>query len=208
MDFVTAFGVVSGVVTLAAICLAIYQTRQAKRSDEKLEETRNCLAQLEKNLATSDLKLIKAVEYYNNGHFDDSLKAFRGYIKDSDDISEINSAINEIFWKESKKIYGKYLGNGTTTAMLVVTMISKRHDIEGSYPEFLIQLLELASTKEGNSLAYYKVPVFLNLKNYESALKHLDGLTGKASSKKSNQSFREYVKYFCEFEIKQEYESA
>lgn len=203
MDFFAAFGVITGIVTLAAICLAIYQTKQAKLSDRKLEETQVALAQLEKNLVTSDLKLTKAIEYYNAGHFTDSLKAFRGYIKDTDDVTEMNTAIKGIFWKESKKIYGKYLGSGTSPAMLCVTIIGKRDDVNEKYPDFLATLLELASTKEGNSLGYFKVPLYLNLKDHSSAIKYLDDLSGNSSSKKSNEAFREYIKRFCEHQSNQ-----
>jgi len=209
MDFNAMFGFITGIVTLAAIVLAIYQTYQAKMSDKKLEETRSALTQLEKNIATSDLKLIKAVEYYNNGHFDDSLKAFRGYIKDSDDITELNSAINRIFWKESRKIYEKYIGlSGTSPSMLTVIIIQKQNEVEEKYPEFLVKLLEAASTKEGNSLGYFKVPVFLNLKKYQSVIENISGISGASISKKSSEAFREYIKLHCEYELAKTKEDA
>lgn len=209
MDFNAMFGFITGIVTLAAIALAIYQTYQAKMSDKKLEETKSALNQLEKNIATSDLKLIKAVEYYNNGHFDDSLKAFRGYIKDSDDITELNSAINRIFWKESRKIYEKYIGlSGTSPSILTVIIIQKQNEVEEKYPEFLVKLLEAASTKEGNHLGYFKVPIFLNLKQYQSVIENISGISGASISKKSSEAFREHIKLHCEYELAKTKEDA
>jgi len=189
---------ISGLVAIVSLAFAAYQTYQAKQSDKKLEATQVSLSELEKNLVTSDLKLIKAIEFYENGQFTDSLKAFRGYIKESDDVTELLAAVNKIFWKESKKIYGKFIGARFSPAMLTMTIIAKHDEVVEKYPDFLVQLLEAASTKSDNKLGYYKVPVFLNLGRYAEVVASLPELRAQARSKKANEAFREFVKLYCE----------
>jgi tetratricopeptide (TPR) repeat protein len=194
---------ISGLVTVVSLGFATYQTYQAKQSDKKVEANQTALSELEKNLVTSDLKLVKAIEFYENGQFTDSLKAFKGYIKDSDDASELLSAVNKIFWKESRKIYGKFMPakpSGLTVSILVTTVIAKHDDdsVTEKYPDFLVQLLEAASIKSSNNLSNYKVPVYLNRGEYEKAIENLGDLKAQVRSKKANEAFREFIKLFCE----------
>ena len=192
---------VSGLVAVVSLGFAAYQTYQAKQSDKRLEATQASLSELEKNLVTSDLKLIKAIEFYENGQFADSLKAFRGYAKDSDDVSELLKAVNRIFWNESKKIYGKYMPSGPTgytTAMLVTAAVGKHDDILEKYPDFLVQLIDIASAKAKHNLGHYKVPIYLNLGNYDKAIEGLGDLKAQTRSKKANEAYREFVRLFCE----------
>ena len=192
---------VSGLVAAISLGFAAYQTYQARQSDKKLEATQASLTELEKNLVTSDLKLIKAIEFYENGQFADSLKAFRGYAKDSDDVSALLKAVNKIFWSESKKIYGRYMPSGApgySPAMLVTIAIAKHDDVIEKYPDFLVQLLDIASAKAPNNMGYYKVPVYLNLGNYDKAIAVLGDLKAQTRSKKANEAYREFVRLFCE----------
>lgn len=62
---------VSGLIAVISLGFAAYQTYQAKQSDKRLKATQASLSELEKNYATSDLKLIKAMEFYNKGHYKD-----------------------------------------------------------------------------------------------------------------------------------------
>lgn len=192
---------VSGLVAAISLGFAAYQTYQAKQSDKRLEATQTSLSELEKNLVTSDLKLIKAIEFYENGQFGDSLKAFRGYAKDSDDVSALLKAVNKIFWSESKKIYGKYMPSGApgySPAMLVTVVVAKHDDVTEKYPDFLVQLLDTASSKAQNNLGYYKVPVHLNLGSYDKAVEDLGDLKVQSRSKRANEAYREFVRLFCE----------
>lgn len=189
---------ISGLVAVVSLAFAAYQTYQAKKSDKKLEATQVLLSELEKNLVTSDLKLIKAIEFYEKGQFSDSLKAFRGYIKESDDVTELLAAVNKIFWKESRKIYSKFIGVGFSPAMLTTVIIAKHDEVTEKYPDFFVQLLEAASAKSENKLGYYRVPVFLNLGRYAEVVASLPELKAQSKSKKANEAFREFVKLYCE----------
>jgi len=67
------------------------------------------------------------------------LKAFRGYAKDSDDVSALLKAVNKIFWSESKKIYGKYMPSGApgySPAMLVTVVVAKHDDVTENIQTF------------------------------------------------------------------------
>ena len=149
----------------------INSIKLSKVTKNSKRQRRRCSVQ--NNLATSDFKLIKAIQFYENGQFADSLKAFRGYAKDSDDVSGLRKAVSDIFWSESRKIYGRAVPSGPggyRLAMLVTAAVCRHDDVSETSPDFLVRLIDTASDKAQRNLGQHKVAVYLNLGNYDKAI--------------------------------------
>ncbi len=198
------FGSVTVIAFISAIVFGIYQYKQAKNSEckqkeanAKLEEASANIKELEEGLLLSDYKLRKGIEYYEEGHFKNSLEVFKKYSNESEDLSEFKEVIREIFWKETRKIYSKYMGKGWSTEMLIMTILSKTDKTDSQYPLFLNDLLNTYEGKSESSLNFWYVPVLLNQGNYEQALEYIVDYKALSISKKANASFRDFLTNYC-----------
>lgn len=195
--------IILGAVTFIALGLAIYQTIQAKKSDDKLQETKDHIQELEDGMLLSNFKLKKAVEYYEDGHFKNSLEAFKKYANETEDSSEFFEAIKSIFWKETRKIYSKYMNKGWTPSILVLAIITRRSDIDLQYPDFILNLCELYLESTGKNISMFLVPIHLNREEYESVSYVLPNFKAQYDSKLANRSFRDFVTNYCTYHIQQ-----
>ncbi|MBE4431529.1 hypothetical protein HJ019_23120 [Vibrio parahaemolyticus] len=193
-----------GIVTVLAFGVAIHQYRQAHKSDKKLEEansklekTQESLKEIENEFLLSDFKLKKAMEFYDDGHYKNSLELFRKYSNESEDLSELKEVIRKIFWAETRKIYSKYMGKGWTPEMLVMTIISRKESTESKYPDFLVSLLDVYTAKTDQKLALWRVPILLNQDLYSEVIDFLPDFKAQYVSKKANESFRSFVEFYC-----------
>lgn len=197
--------IISGIVTIAAFISAIafgaYQYIQAKNSDKKLEEAKTNIKELEEGLLLSNYKLKKAVEFYKDGHYKNALEVFKKYSAESEDTSEFVEVIRKIFWEETRKIYSQYMGNGWEPLILISTIITKKDDVEASYPSILIELMDIYKDKTNTSLAFWRVPVLLNQREYKEALKYIPKFRAKSSSTEADQSFNEFLTHYCERQL-------
>ncbi len=203
MDINIFFGVVTVIAFLSAIAFGIYQNRQAKSSDKKLEQAKDSIKELEEGLLLSDYKLRKAVEYYEEGHHKNSLEVFRKYSNESEDMSEFKAAIGKIFWNETRKIYSKYMGKGWSTEMLIMTILSKNKNTDTQYPEFLNDLLAIYTEKSESPLHFWHIPLLLNQNKYSEALNFIDDYKALATSKKTNEAFRCFLRNYCHRQLEE-----
>ena len=190
-----------GIVTVLAFGVAIYQYFQAKKSDEKLDEATLNIKELENGLLLSDYKLKKAVEYYENGHFKNSLEVFRKYSKESEDLSEFREVIRKIFWNETRKIYSKYMGTAWETEILIIAVISKIDTVDTTYPQFTNDLLGIYTEMSENKLSSWAIPILLNQGDFERVEDYLPEYRVQSSSKKANEAFREFLSLYCKRKI-------
>lgn len=174
-----------GITTVIALVFAIYQTLQAISSGKKLKE-------LEEGMVLSSFKLKKAVEYYNNGHYKNSLEAFKKYSNESEDYTELKNAIENIFWIESKKLYSKYIGEYRSIAVLVLVIMTKKIESDTKYPDYINNILDIYKDTKGKPLSIYHIPVLLNQEKYSEAIE----LLPKAKTNNSNTTFDHDFKYF------------
>lgn len=201
LDLNIFFGIITVVAFIAALAFGIYQLVQAKNSDKKLEEAKENLRDLEEGLLLSDFKLRKATEFYEQGHYKNALELFKKYSLESDDLSEFKEAIRKIFWKETRKIYSKYMGKGWSTEILVMTIVAKSEETDSTYPDFMNDLLNVYTQKSGVSLASWRVPVLLNQSRFDEVSDYLSDFRAQRSSKKANESFREFLDYYCKRQL-------
>jgi tetratricopeptide (TPR) repeat protein len=124
--------VVSFAISLAfAIGIAIYQWRKAKKADNEIVEIKK---------AMTSYKYIKefAFTHYANGNYEESLDAFRKYLLNNKDEKEWNEIINNIFRKETEKIFsGRLLFNDNyfpSIPMIIQTYISHDSEFDKSSP--------------------------------------------------------------------------
>jgi tetratricopeptide (TPR) repeat protein len=196
LDINIFFGIVTVVSFLSAIAFGIYQYKQAQDSNKKLEEASSNIKDLEEGLLLSDYKLRKAVDYYNEGHYKNSLEVFQKYSKESEDLSEFKETIKKIFWKETRKIYSKYLGDVIFINAIIIIAVTKADDIDTQYPEFLTSLFDLYSSKSGDEMSGLYITVFINQGKYDKALEKIEHFRS-INSKKANASFREFLSNYC-----------
>jgi hypothetical protein len=195
--------VISGAVAFVSLLFAGYQTYQAKENKETLDETKRKLSVLEDGIATSDLKLRKAKEYYSVGKFNECLNAATGYIHDSEDSNEVDKLIRTIFWQESKKIYSEYMGKRCSIQLLAVIALMKDNDKESEtekYPDFIIKLIETSAKKYNKSYGYYMSIIYINKGMKEELIKsgHLDDIIFVCQLESASESFRDALKKCCE----------
>lgn len=190
------FGLISVVAFISAIAFGVYQYKQAKISDKKLEEANTNIKKLEDGLLLSDYKLKKAVEFYESGHYQNSLEVFKKYAHESDDLSEFKKAIKEIFWKETRKIYSRSVGNNISTNALIIIAITKIDETDSLYPDLLNKLIDLYTEKSGENMSAFYIPIFINQKKLDETCEQAQKYTA-TKSKKANESFREFLISYC-----------
>lgn len=197
-----------GTATLLSLGFAIYQSVKANKAEKDLEASQATLRDIEEGLVTPDLKLRKALEFYEAGHYKKSLSAFQAYARDSEDLTELKEAIRKIFREESRKIYSHVAGRQKwTPAMLVTTILSLDDETTAIYPDFVIEIMDIYARKSGSSLGYWRVPVYLNRQEYQAASQCVDELHVQKHSKKANEAFREFIRIYCRRMVQKEIEA-
>ncbi|HDZ9337729.1 TPA: hypothetical protein RUZ37_002853 [Vibrio cholerae] len=211
------FGLVTVIAFISAIAFGFYQYKQAKSSEAKqqeadtkleeanakLEKASASIKELEEGLLLSDFKLRKGIEYYNNGHFKNSLEVFKKYSHESEDLSEFREVIRKIFWQETRKIYAKYMGHGWSTEILIMVILSKTDKADSEYPSFLNDLLGIYEEKSESKLNFWHIPILLNQGNYEKALEYIPDYKALKTSKKTNASFRQFLTDYCNRQLEE-----
>lgn len=190
------FGLVTVIAFISAIIFGIYQYKQAKDGAKKLEEAQLNIKELEEGLLLSDFKLKKAVQYYEDGHYKNSLEVFQKYSRESEDISEFKEIVKAIFWKETRKIYSQYLGKTAFTTAVMIVAISKADEVDSEYPEFLNKLLDLYVEKSGDDMSAFYIPIFLNQGRHNEAAEQAPKYRA-TKSKKANDSFKDFLVFYC-----------
>ena len=186
-----------GLVTLLAFAVAIYQYFQAKKSDQKLDEANESIKELEDGFLLSDYKLKKAIEFYEAGQFKNALEVFKKYSKESEDLSEFRETIRKIFWKETRKIYSKYMGHSWGTEILIMTIISKMDSINSTYPKFINDLLDIYTKMSEDKLKYWRIPILLNQEAFEEVQDYIPEYKAQNNSRNANKAFQDFLSFYC-----------
>lgn len=202
MDISIFFGLVTVVAFISAIAFGIYQYKQAKDSDKNLEQARENIKELEEGLLLSDYKLRKAVEFYEEGHYKNSLEVFKKYISESEDVAEFRSAIKKIFWKETRKIYSKNMGSGWSPNIVIMTILTKE-DNDSAYPDFINELLDIYEEHSGKKHSAFLIPVLLNQNKYAEVIDNVKTYRALPSNNKANEEFRKFIVTYCERQLEE-----
>jgi len=112
------------------------------------------------------------------------------------------NAIKKIFWSETRKVFGRFVGRGWHPEM-VAFLIMKRNGPENTeYPSFLLKLLELYENSAGEAAASFKAVVLLANGNYEDVMEDDAFLKLRpTNSKKANSEFRKCVEAYCRYQL-------
>jgi hypothetical protein len=159
--------IILGLISVFALVLAVYQTVQVKGSDKKLEEAKESIKELEEGMVLSEFKLKKAVQYYEEGEYNNSLEAFKKYSVESEDYVQLEKAITKIFLSESRKIYADFVGKDIPRVVLIMIVIAR--GTEG-VSKYLNKLVEIYINSSGDSYIHIHLPLLLNQEKYPKVL--------------------------------------
>jgi hypothetical protein len=189
--------IILGLISVFALVLAVYQTVQVKGSDKKLEEAKESIKELEEGMVLSEFKLKKAVQYYEEGEYNNSLEAFKKYSVESEDYVQLEKAITKIFLSESRKIYADFVGKDIPRVVLIMIVIARGTEGVSKYPEYLNKLVEIYINSSGDSYIHIHLPLLLNQEKYPKVLEIVPESDASEPTKSLGKNIAAFIRNHC-----------
>jgi tetratricopeptide (TPR) repeat protein len=185
------FTIIFGLVSIVSFVYGIMQNKKAKNAEKEIIEIRQAMESYQylKN---------KAFEYYSRGQYEKSLDVFNKYLLNNNDDKEWHDIINQIFKKETIKIFYPVFplneSEFPTVSVLIQIYISFEEKLSKSspYPELLKTLYMNYCKNFQKERPLLGFIVSLIEKDWNQTKKYVQGISTH-SVKEIDEAFKQYI---------------
>jgi len=193
MDFMYYFTNIGGLLLGALVSIFIYFKESKRR---KIDQQK--ILDLEEAMTSYSYIKKKAITLYNNDNYNESLDVFKKYLINNKDEKEWNEIINQIFRKETEKMYSDVFsfkeGHLPTISLLIQAYISLEDKFNNSsqYPVLLKILLNDYTKMFGTERISQEFIIYLFDKDW-AKVKDLLPKINMLKDEEINTSFKDFI---------------